>query len=309
MNQTLPSFGPGFTPKTITWLILVTVIVSLLSAVTQTLMNQFGYYPGPQDIFSLSWWGFFTKGYIWQPITYLFVQGPIQNGITFSYLITLFFNMYLVWILGTHLVEIRGRGPFLRLYFISGILAGALSLLFIHLTGKYAVLAGAGPSVLALLTVWSMAFPETEIMLFFLIPMKAKWIIAGLFGAILLVTLTQGDFPDLVLYISAILFGYTYAAMAWGWPSPFEFTQPLDSRLAALGLRLRPYLPHWAMPKHKVEGKPNVIDMNTGKPLDDDDAFVDAMLAKISKQGENSLSWSERRRLNLISERKMQNRR
>jgi len=63
------------------------------------------------------------------------------------------------------------------------------------------------------------------------------------------------------------------------------------------------------MPKHKVEGKPNVIDMNTGKPLDDDDAFVDAMLAKISKQGENSLSWSERRRLNLISERKMQNRR
>jgi hypothetical protein len=123
----------------------------------------------------------------------------------------------------------------------------------------------------------------------------------------LLVTLSQGDFPDLILYISAILFGYCYAAIAWGWSSPFEFTQPVDSALAALGLRLRPYLPKWAMPKYKVEGKPKIIDMNTGKPLSDDDAFVDSMLVKISKQGEESLSWSERRRLKLISERKMQN--
>lgn len=305
---TLPSVGPGVTSPIIKRLLIWTTVIALLSEAIQTLFNQFGLPYGPQDLLALSWWGI-SNGYVWQPITYLFTQSPIHNGITFSSLVSLFFNMYLLWVLGAHLVEVRGKGPFLRLYFISGALAGLISVLLMPVTGQYAVLAGATPSILALLTVWSMAFSETEILLFFLIPIKAKWMIASILGVVILMALSQWDISHFILDISAIFIGYLYAAIGWGWPSPFEFTHSMDSACASLGLRISRYLPKWAKPKSTRTGNPKIIDINTQTPLNNDEAFVDAMLAKISQKGEHALSWSERRRLNQIAERKMKNKR
>lgn len=329
--STIPQIGPIKTPPVIKHLIIWTCIISLLSAAIQSIFDQFGLFPGPQSLLSLSWWGL-KNYYLWQPISFLFVQSMSFSGITFFYLISLFFNMYILWILGTALVELVGSRAFLRFYFFCGIVAGMASLLFLALLGKAALFAGAAPAIIAILTAWSMAYPESEILLFFLIPIKAKWIVSGLLAAIILVSLSQWDLSDLVLYLFGIVIGYGYAVIAWGLRSPFPVTQRIDSVLSAISLRLRRYLhfPQWLKfrffkGKETAKEKENtqingtdsqsrtsntstpsskIVDISTGKKLSDDDAFIDDMLAKISKHGERSLSWSERRRMQQISERK-----
>jgi membrane associated rhomboid family serine protease len=277
----------------------------------QSVFDQFGLSPGPLQLFSLSWWGI-DNLYLWQPLTFLFVQTYSSSGITFFSLITLFFLMYMLWTLGTAIYELVGKGSFLQFYFVCGIAAGISALLIMPITGKYAMLAGSTPAILALLTAWSMAYPDTEVLLFFLIPIKAKWIMSGLAGAILLITLSQWDIASFFLYLSAIIFGYVYACFGWGWHSPFPLTNSIDSALAALGLKLRRYnvIPKWLnFNKNKTSSssptaQEKVLDINTGAPPSNDDIFIDNMLAKISKDGEHSLSWSERRRMQHISERK-----
>lgn len=311
----LSQWGPVATPSTIKKLIIWTSVLAVLSAALQLIFDQFGLSPGPLQLLSLSWWGL-SNLYLWQPLTFLFVQPYSSSGITFFSLLSLFFTMYMLWVLGTAIYELIGKKAFLRFYFTCGIAAGLIALLMMPLTGKFAMLAGPAPSILALLTVWSMAYPETEIVLFFLIPVKAKWVMAGLISATLLITFSQWDIASLFLYLSAIFLGYAYACLAWGWRSPFLFTQKFDSALATFGLKMRRYLvfPQWL--KFKKNQKPStsesvpgkVIDFNTGAPMTNitnDDAFIDEMLAKISKHGERSLSWSERRRMQQISERKL----
>lgn len=308
---TLSQWGPITTSPTIKHLIIWTSVLSILSAVIQSICDQFGVSPGPQQLFSLSLWGM-ENLYLWQPLTFLFIQPYSPSGITFFSLISLFFTMYILWVIGTAIYDLIGRASFLRFYFFCGIITGITTLLIMPLIGKYTMLAGPAPAILALLTVWSMAYPESEVLLFFLIPVKAKWIIAGLAGALLLTTLSQWDIISLFLYASSIVVGYFYACLAWGWHSPFPLTQKIDSFLATIGFKMKRYLviPQWLKFSKNKKTSPSripgnkVIDIETASPLANDDTFIDQMLAKISKHGERSLTWGERRRMQQISESK-----
>lgn len=303
--QTFSNWGPTATPSVVKRLILIIACVTLISAASQTIFEQFNLGAGPQDFLSLSLHGI-RSGYIWQPLTYFFIQETLPYGLTLFYLLTLAFNLYLLWVLGSSLNELLERGSFLRFYLTCGIGAGLIALAFLALTGSPARLAGTAPVILSLLTAWSMAYAEAQVLLFFLIPFKAKYLVAAVLGVVLLMTFSHWDLPNLSLYISAILIGYFYAAMAWGWRSPFPITKNFDNWLITLGMRLRRRLP-----KSKGDGKVKtkssegkIIEIHTEKKPDSDDAFVDAMLAKISKHGESSLTWHERSRLQHISERK-----
>src|ERR1700722_8537462 len=122
MRYTTADFriGPEFTPRTIKNLILYTCVVSLAVSLGNILFYQLFSRPGPEDWFSLSWRGL-SNYLVWQPVTYLFVQYTGGYGITPSFLITLLFQMYLLWVIGSQVFQRVGRMPFLRLYFISGI--------------------------------------------------------------------------------------------------------------------------------------------------------------------------------------------
>lgn len=304
MNYTtLSSWGPDKTPATIKHLILVTSIIAVLSAGVQSVFEHFNVFPGPQNLLSLSWWGI-KKGFVWQPLSFLFLQ-EAPGGLTFFFFIALLFNMYLLWVIGSTVYQILGKWAFLRLYFIGGMAAGILSLLSMELTGQYEMLTGIAPVLLILFTVWSMAFPETEILLLFLIPVKVKWIVAAIVGITLLLSLTSFDISHFILYLSAVLISYGYAVMVQGWYSPFPFTLKFDIWLSRLAAKVRQFMPFKGK---KTEIKPSetkIVDIETGQPIKDDEAFVDAMLAKISKKGEESLTWAEKKRLQEISKNKM----
>jgi Rhomboid family len=304
MNYTtLSSWGPEKTPATIKYLIIFTAVAAILSAAMQSIFDQFDLFPGPQNLLSLSWWGI-KKGFVWQPLSFLFVQES-QGGLTFFFFISLLLNLYLLWTIGSAVFQVIGKGPFLRLYLIGGMAAGILSLLSMELTGQHEMLTGMGAALLILFTVWSMAFPETEILLFFLIPVKVKWIVATIVGIMLLISLSHFDLTRFILYLTAVLIGYCYAVMSQGWYSPFPFTLRFDIWLSRLGAKIRRAIPFKGKSKEVKTPDAKIVDISTGQTIKDDDAFVDAMLAKISRKGEESLTWSEKKRLEEISKKKM----
>lgn len=287
-------------PSALKRLIILTAMVAILSALTQSIFEIFGLFPGPQNYLSLSWWGL-SHFYLWQPITFLFIQDAAGAGVTFFFLLKLFVLMYLVWVIGGILYQLIGKGPFLRLYLLGGMGAGLATLPFMWLTGSYEMIAGAAPAVLILVTVWTMAMPETEVYLFFILPLKVKWLVLYLFGAIALVTLSELDFVSFVLYLSAILIGFVYAVGVHRWHSPYPHTRKLEQWLIRVCDAVEEMVPSRFRSGHQNK----IVDIDSGEPLKDDDAFVDAMLEKIARHGEESLSWSEQRRLKQISEKKM----
>ena len=274
--------------------------MAILSAGMQEVFEMFSIFPGPQNIFSLSWWGL-HQWYLWQPLTFLFVQNSSDGGLSFYFVMILFFDMYLLWVLGSALMDMIGKRSFLNMYFLGTIAAGTVSLLSMLVTGRYDMIAGIAPATLIVVTVWTMAFPETEILLFFLIPFKAKRIVIAVVGSMIFMALIYGKFSLFILYVAAVAFGYGYSSFCWGLRGPYPFMKRFDEWLIKVGFAGRQ--------KSPVASSDKIVDITSGQPPQNDDAFVDAMLAKISRHGESSLSWSEKRRLQKISEQKMQDRR
>lgn len=285
----------GITPKPIKELIWITAAFSIFCALFNYAFWALFEIQGPQELFSLSWWGL-SQSYLWQPLTFIFVEAGGSFGISFNYLLGLFFNMYLLWMLGTYLWEVYGTQSFLIFYFTTGIIAGLAALLLGALFGIYGPIAGPTASILAILVVWTMLNPDAQLFLFSLFPVKALYLTLGILAYMLFSALSQGNFLVFLFYSLGALAGYLYGAIVWDLKSPFEKTHAFDEWLNDLGLRFRS--------KFFKQGKAKIVDIQTGKPKSDDDAFMDEMLSKIARLGEGSLTWGERRRMDEIAAKK-----
>lgn len=294
------ALGPGKTPGAIAWIISLTCLMSFCAALLEPLFVYYFQISGPNTFFSLSWHGL-KEGYLWQPVTYLFIEDGFQ-GVTFSLLIALFFQMYILWIMGTSLIERVGSSSFVWFYLFCGMLCGLATVLSAAPLGQHPLLTGPGGSIIALWVVWTMMHPESEVLLFFILPLKAKWLLAFVLGALLLVNLSQGNFVALLYYFTSAAAGHLYGVIAWGLEGPFSWSNGLDK--AILHLKAKFSKKSAATSVFSGVDTTKIIDINTGKPFLDDDLFVDTMLAKISQTGEDSLTWSERRRLRKISEKR-----
>lgn len=304
--QTTTQLGPDYTPKPILNLIGIIAFVSIFASLTSPLFsNLLGW--NLVETLSLSWQGLY-KWFIWQPLTFPFVEDGGRFGISFFYLLGLALNLYLIWVIGTSVWDQIGNNSFMTLFFGSAIAAGLLSLLMMPVFGQYAMLSGPGPAILALMTVWTMLHPKTIVSLFFSINFVAKWLLAGILGAIALIGLSQLDFINTFFSLSGAFLGYIFGVLHLHLRSPYEATHKIDTLLIKLSRKFKKV---WVKITNKFKKKSTddsktekVIDITSGDPIKDDDQFVDEMLTKISRKGENSLSWSERQRMRKISEKK-----
>lgn len=285
-------WGPGETPVPVRWLIILTCTLSLFSALTNNLFEQIIGIAGPQQFLGLSWQGL-AHYFLWQPITYLFIQES-GLGVHIFFLIGLFFNMYILWILGSTLYE-RIGSHVIGLYLISGALAGLCAILLMPLVGHYAILTGPSAALLGLFMVWTMCNPDSELMLFFILPIQTKWLLTSLVGAVCLISLSQADLISFAFYITGVIVGYLYGLLVLGIRGPFTHTHSFDDAVIHIGERLRRIF------NKSSQGSSKVVDIRHVETLLDDDAFIDEMLAKISKYGEGSLTRKERRRMDEIS--------
>lgn len=284
---------PQETPRVISWLITITCLITLLSALLTPLLHLMKLI-APQEVLSLSWFGI-NSFFIWQPITYLFIQELPLDGINLFFLITLAFNMYVLWMLGSILHIDIGTRHFLAIYLLTGALAGLSALAIEKLTGQYTTLYGPTAALLALFAIWVMHYGDSILSLFFLIPLKTKWILATILGAIVLFSLSKLDFVSMTLYLSATLFAYLYGTIILGLKSPYSFLEKIDEQLVRLH--------RWLFGVKAKSPGAKIVNLK-GEPILSDEEFIDAMLTKISRFGENALSMSERLRMEQISKRK-----
>jgi membrane associated rhomboid family serine protease len=143
---------------------------------------------------------------IWQLGTYMFLHGSVFH---------ILFNMLALWMFGAELERMWGTKYFLKFYFVSGIGAAVLTVLFALLPFGFAqqlmgsVVIGASGAIYALLLAYALYFPDRPILLVvFWVP--AKYCVAIL-GAIALVSsLSEVGGTANITHLGGLIVGYLY---------------------------------------------------------------------------------------------------
>jgi membrane associated rhomboid family serine protease len=141
------------------------------------------------------------RGYIWQLFTYMFFHANISH---------LFWNMFMLWMFGRHVESALGGNGFIRLYLVSGLVAGVCSLVTIN-----SAILGASGAVLGILAAVAVLFPENVVLLFFVLPIKMKYLVwlaaaADILGAVR----GTGNIAH-IAHIGGLFAGFIYMKTGW----------------------------------------------------------------------------------------------
>ncbi len=144
---------------------------------------------------------------LWQPITYMFIHGDIWH---------VAINMFVLWMFGSELEMIWGQRSFLKYFFVTGIGSGLVWVLF-NMGTSYTVLIGASGAIYGILMAYGLLFPNRTVYLYFLIPIKVKWLVL-LIGAIAFFS-SFNDTSNIshVTHLSGMILGYLYLKKEWKW--------------------------------------------------------------------------------------------
>jgi membrane associated rhomboid family serine protease len=113
------------------------------------------------------------KGYVWQVFSYMFLH-DITN------ILHIFFNMYALLIFGLPVENVWGGRKFLLYYLFCGTFAGITIFLINYINqgmGYFIPTIGASGAVFGLLLAFGILFPNAELLMFFILPIKAKYLV------------------------------------------------------------------------------------------------------------------------------------
>ncbi len=192
--QTRISFGPPMTPMTRMFLFL-----NIGAYVLLTIDRTAGWHY--MDLWLSLIPVVVIQGFqVWRLVTYMFIHGP---------LIHILFNMFILWMFGPEIERVLGSSRFVKYYFFTGVGAGLCSL--VVTPNSTALIMGASGVMYALLLAYAIYFPNRELLLFFILPIKAKYLVIGL--VLFEVFLTVGGPQDHVAHFAHVggaLFGYIF---------------------------------------------------------------------------------------------------
>lgn len=146
---------------------------------------------------------------IFQLITYGFLHGGMEH---------LFFNMFAVWMFGTPLEQVWGSKRFAA-YYLTCVAGAAVVQLLVQLFegGIYPTI-GASGGVFGLLLAYGVTWPNNRIFLiFFPVPIKAKWFVLIYGGVELFFGFTR-TMPGIAhfAHLGGMIFG-AVLLYRWGW--------------------------------------------------------------------------------------------
>ncbi len=197
ISLSLPPFS-GATRRLVLWNLAAFFTIAVLSLVsadgTRLLLSHLAL--TPNDV---------AHGQIWQLVTYSFLNLGILNTA---------FALLTLWFVASMLEQARGSRWLLELYFTSTIgaalFASALSFTrLIHLTPT-ATSIGLYPGVFGLLIAIAVLFGDQEFVLFFLLRLKAKYMVAIYILIDLAILLKSADNFQALLHLTGALAGYLF---------------------------------------------------------------------------------------------------
>lgn len=244
-----PIWGQSFTSTMVNRIVLANVAVFFLQNI----------FPGVTSVFALNPRMVVENLNVWQLGSYMFLHGNFMH---------LFFNMLMLWIFGSAIESAWGGRQFLRYYLICG-LGGAVASLVFNFDAR---VVGASGAIFGLYLAYAMMFPNNYIYLYFVFPVKAKYMVAGI--AILQI-LNGISGPAGIAYFAHL------GGMAAGL---FFFRDSILRRLRASSG------PRRAWPTAKPTERPREPERNN-----DDIDNIDSILDKISSKGYENLTTTEKR--------------
>jgi membrane associated rhomboid family serine protease len=134
-------------------LLIVNVLVYFLQQTVPGLTSQFAFVPA------------FILSRPWTIITYMFLHGGLMH---------ILFNMIALYFFGGQVEARLGPERFFALYFLSGIAGALLSFVF----APYAAVIGASGAVYGVLLAFARFWPRYQIMIWGIIPVEARWLVA-----------------------------------------------------------------------------------------------------------------------------------
>ena len=220
----------------------------------------------------------------WRFVTYMFLHADLWHiGI----------NMFILWMFGSQIEALWGRRTFLVYYFVCGVGAAAVYGLF-NLFGMSAwtPMLGASGAVYGLLLAYGMTFPDNLILVFFVLPLKAKYAVV-LFGLIEFLSIPQGGSVAHLAHLGGMLTGFLFLRFyARG------LTQGRVGGLSDVQKAWRKFQARNRMrvvrPDEREQGRGNGKD---GGPRTAEQAKIDEILDKISREGLQSLTDEEQETL------------
>jgi membrane associated rhomboid family serine protease len=104
----------------------------------------------------------------WQLFTYQFMHANFSH---------IFFNLFALWMFGTEVEYTLGSKKFLIFYLASGVGAGLLHLLTPFLGVQSGPTVGASGAIYGVMIAFALFNPDRYILIYFLIPVKAKYLV------------------------------------------------------------------------------------------------------------------------------------
>jgi membrane associated rhomboid family serine protease len=258
------SFGPGGITKAVKYLLLANVGLFFLELLWGAeLIYLFGLTPT-----------LVKKGFIWQIFTYMFLHGGLFH---------ILFNMFMLWMFGCDIERSWGTKEFLRYYFITGVGAGFFT--FFLSFNSHIPTIGASGAIFGILVAFAMMFPDRPIYLYFLFPIKAKYLV--MFFAVIEFLASFSHTSDGIghfAHLGGMVIGYIYIKSDWRGSSFFRLSRYLGY------LRKLRYKHRMKVINKKREREQRLFER------------VDQILDKINQVGYDNLSKEEKKTLEEASQ-------
>jgi len=209
-----------------------------------------------------------SRFFIWQFATYLFLHGDIWH---------ILINMFMLWMFGCEIERMWGSRAFLRYYFITGVGAGLFYTLMSPTLETPTI--GASGAIYGILVAYAIMFPDRKIMFIFPpIAMKARTYVLLWVGISLLYGVRGSeDGVAHFAHLGGALVGFVYMKQDW--------------RMDAWIKNLRVWLNRHRMKVHHDEEE-NIEDLRR---------MIDQLLDKANDIGMENLSAEEKRLLKKAS--------
>lgn len=163
MYQQQIRFGGKLTPV-VKKIIIINAVVYIMQLLVRLVTNAD--YLG--DFFGVSYLGVFLHGMFWQPFTYMFLHGSILH---------IALNCFAIWMFGGELEETWGSKFFLKYYLLSGFGAGIFISLLNYVMKTPVPTIGASGAIFGLLLAYGITWPNREVLVYFLFPVKIKYLV------------------------------------------------------------------------------------------------------------------------------------
>jgi membrane associated rhomboid family serine protease len=259
-NRPTISFGPGPLSKAVKQLLIANVGIFLL----MQFATSFPWY----QTFGLVPKAILGDFKIWQLVTYLFLHGGFWHIIM---------NMFALWMFGVPIERQWGYDAFMKFYFTTGIGAGVATWLFTF--GSATPTIGASGAVMGVLVAFAMLYPNTPILLGFFLPVPARiFVIIYAVMEFLSARNFSSDGIGHITHLAGMGIAFVYLKADW---RPAAAIEQWRRKMRIRSSRLKVVRP--ARPARPTEGSR--------------DAEVDAILDKISKEGIDSLTEAELKKL------------